>query len=69
MDRTSKQLALAGRKKPEIRLGMAISDFAACLDEQRRQQFYSMRATGSKHISGLDVIKVTEEINKDGSRW
>lgn len=27
-----------------------------------------MRTTGSKHVSGLDVIKVTEEINKDGTR-
>lgn len=68
MEHTSKQLVLSGSLKPEARLGFAISEFAQALDDDRRRQFQLTQATCSKHLSGLDVVRITEEINKDGSQ-
>lgn len=68
MDYTTKQLALNGRMKLEVRLGVAISDFAASLDEQRRQQFRLLRTASSKRLAGFDVIRITEDINRHGSQ-
>lgn len=67
MEHTSKQIALSGHIKLEVRLGVAISEFAQCLDEQQRQRFNVMRE-GSRYLSGADYIKVTEEINREGFR-
>lgn len=68
MELVSKQFALSGRLKPEARLGLAISEFAQSLDDERRKEFRRMQAAGSTQISGRDVIKVTEEINQEGAR-
>lgn len=64
MDHISKRLVLAGRMKPEVRLGVAISEFAKTLDDKQRQQFHRMQ-TSNKHLTGLDVVRATEEMNKD----
>lgn len=68
MEFVSKHLALSGRLKPEARLGVAISEFAQALDSKHKQEFRSMQTTENTQISGRDVIKVTEEINQEGSR-
>lgn len=68
MELVSKQFALNGRLKPEARLGLAISEFARSLDDERRQEFQSVQRTQDAHISGRDVIKMTEEINQEGAR-
>lgn len=68
MDRVSKQLSLSGKLKPEARLGLAISEFAQSLDDERRQEFQRMQTAKGSQISGWDVIRVTEEINQEGAR-
>ncbi|KAI0849004.1 hypothetical protein F5Y00DRAFT_261819 [Daldinia vernicosa] len=49
----SKALILAGRLKPDARLGLALSEFAAALDEESRKVFVKMRSSPS----GLGVIE------------
>lgn len=44
------------------------SEFAQALDEDRKSEFRRMQSASNNSLSGLDVIKVTEEINKDGER-
>lgn len=71
MENTAKQLvlgSLSGRLKPQVRLGVAISEFAQALDEGRKREFRRMQNASSNPLSGRDVIKLTEEINKDGER-
>lgn len=68
MERMSKQLILSGKLKPEVRLGIEISNFAQSLDDGRREEFRLMQTAKGTHLSGWDVIKVTEEINQEGSR-
>lgn len=68
MERMSKQLILSGKLKPEVRLGIEISNFAQSLDDERREEFRRMQTAKGIHLSGWDVIKVTEEINQEGSR-
>lgn len=68
MELVSKQLALTGRLKPEARLGIAISEFAQSLDTERRREFQCKQTAKDTQISGQDVIKVTEEINREGAR-
>lgn len=68
MELATKYFALNGRLKPEARLGLAISEFAQSLDSERRKKFQSLQAEESTQISGRDVIKVTEEINREGAR-
>lgn len=68
MDRVSKQLVLSGKLKPEARLGLEISKFAQSLDDERREEFRRMQSARGNQISGWDVIKVTEQINQEGSR-
>lgn len=68
MKNMSKQLVLSGRLKPQVRLGVAISEFAQALDKEHKHDFRRMQNASNTQISGLDVVKVTEEINKDGER-
>lgn len=68
MDRVSKQLVLSGKLKPEARLGLEISKFAQSLDDERRKEFRRMQSAKGNQLSGWDVIRVTEEINREGSR-
>lgn len=68
MKNTLKQLTLTGGLKLEARLGVAVSEFLQALDEDRRKGFRQMQATCRKQVSGLDVVRLTEEINKDGAR-
>lgn len=68
MDRLSKQLVLSGELKPEARLGLEISNFAQSLDDERRTEFRRMQTAKNNQLAGWDVIKVTEEINRDGAR-
>ncbi|KAK3328063.1 hypothetical protein B0T19DRAFT_182155 [Cercophora scortea] len=50
----------------QIRLVMAISEFAATLQSSQKAAFKTMRS--SKPPSAIDIIKLTEELNRDGSR-
>lgn len=68
MKNTSKQLVLGGQLKPEARLGLAISEFAQSLQGGRRDEFRLMQTVTNKPLSGQDVVRVTEEINRDGAR-
>jgi ankyrin repeat domain-containing protein 50 len=68
MELVSKQLVLSGRLKPEARLGLAISELAQSLNSDRRNEFRSMQTKQDAQISGLDIIKMTEEINQEGPR-
>ncbi|KUI54145.1 hypothetical protein VP1G_01639 [Cytospora mali] len=69
MEHTSKWLStLSGHLKPQVRLGLAISEFAQALDEDRKHDFRRMQDASNNQLSGADVIKVTEQINKDGER-
>ncbi|ROV98758.1 hypothetical protein VMCG_06727 [Cytospora schulzeri] len=68
MKNTSRQLVLSGRLKPQVRLGVAISEFAQALDEDRKSDFRQMQNASGNQLLASDVIKVTEEINKDGGR-
>lgn len=64
----SKALTLSGKLKPEARLGVALSEFAAALNERDRSRFTSMRAKSKKAPSADDVIRMTEELNREGAR-
>lgn len=68
MERMSKQLAVSGQLKAEVRLGLAISEFVEVLDSKRRREFRSMQTSQDAKISGRDIIKMTEEINQEGAR-
>lgn len=68
MELVSKQIALTGPLRPEARLGLAISEFAQSLDSDRKREFRRIQTWKSTHLSGHDVIKLTEEINQEGAR-
>ena len=68
MELVSKQLALNGQLKPEARLVLAITEFAGTLDSKRREEFRSMQNTQDAQLSCRDIIKMTEEINREGAR-
>ncbi|KAG8159843.1 hypothetical protein KVR01_010480 [Diaporthe batatas] len=70
MEALSKQLILStqsGRLKPDVRLGVAISEFAQSLGEDRKREFQKMQ-TSSTQLCGRDAIRVTEELNRDSER-
>lgn len=56
----------AARLKPEIRLAQAISEFGALLDGKHLATFKTFRTQTPLTTNG--VIRLTEEINRDGSR-
>ena len=62
----SKALAQAAKLKPEIRLAQAISEFATSLEGPHRTTFKALQTQAAP--KPVDVIKVTEEINRDGQR-
>ncbi|KAK2598550.1 hypothetical protein N8I77_011954 [Diaporthe amygdali] len=70
MERISKQLVLStqsGLLKPDVRLGVAVSEFAQTLDEDRKREFQKMQSAGTQ-LSGRDAICLTEELNQDSER-
>lgn len=70
MERVSRQLILStqsGRLKPDVRLGVAVSEFAQILDDDRKRDFQKMQTAGTQ-LSGRDAIRVTEELNRDSER-
>jgi hypothetical protein len=67
----SNSSAVTVAKRPEslpgeLRLTKAISDFGASLDEKHRVVFRNLQ--GLSAPTAHDVIRITEEINSDGSR-
>ncbi|KAI1394467.1 uncharacterized protein F4822DRAFT_439986 [Hypoxylon trugodes] len=60
----SQALIHAAKLKPEIRLAQAISDYGACLDAQQRVSFKNIQSSALP--KGIDVVKFTEELNRDG---
>lgn len=49
----SKALILAGRLKPDARLGLELSEFATALDEENRKTFVNMRSRCDKGYRGV----------------
>ncbi|KAM7212606.1 hypothetical protein V8F06_012027 [Rhypophila decipiens] len=65
----TKALTLSGRLKPEARLGVALSEFAEALEEKQKRRFLQMRVQSNKFApSAEDVIRMTEELNREGAR-
>lgn len=62
----SKALSQAARLKPEIRLAQALSQFSASLPEPRVREFKLLQTKSPP--DSHDIIRLTEEINRDGSR-
>jgi len=62
----SKALAQAAKLKAEVRLAQALSEFSACLDDKRRTTFKNWQSRSPP--TAADVIRLTEEINGEGSR-
>ncbi|KAK1749810.1 hypothetical protein QBC47DRAFT_465375 [Echria macrotheca] len=62
----SKAVGQAAKLKAEIRLAQALSEFCARLSEPRSREFKTLRATSPP--SPDDVVRLTEEVNRDGSR-
>jgi hypothetical protein len=62
----STAISQAAKLKPEIRLAQALSQFCADLDERRAREFKTLQ-TASPPCPD-DVIRLTEEINRDGVR-
>ena len=62
----SDALSQAAQLKPDIRLGLAISEFRTALGETDRQTFRSLEQLPGPNAS--DVVRLTEEINRRGSR-
>lgn len=56
----------AAKLKPEIRLAQAISEFDASLDGTHRATFKTYHSSSPPRPQ--DVIRITEEINRDGAR-
>lgn len=70
MEAISKQLVLStqsGRLKPDVRLGVAVSEFAQSLDDDRKREFHKMQTAGTQ-LCGRDAIRVTEELNRKSER-
>lgn len=66
MRRLSKQLALSGQLSPVARLGEAVSDFSNALNGKHKEEFSALRRSKNAPLSASDVIKVTEEVNREG---
>ncbi|KAK8104792.1 uncharacterized protein PG998_011825 [Apiospora kogelbergensis] len=64
----SKALVFAGPLKPEVKLGVALSEFSQALDEKYRQRFVALRGSSSEPLNPGEVIRVTEELNQEGAR-
>lgn len=62
----STAIAQAARLRPEIRLAQSISDFRTSLDALHQATFKTYHSSSPPIVQ--DVIRVTEEINYDGSR-
>ncbi|KAI1207980.1 uncharacterized protein F4807DRAFT_160965 [Annulohypoxylon truncatum] len=63
----SKALILAGKLKPEVRLGVILSEFSEALDDKHRKRFIALRAAPTAVPTAADVIRVTEELNRQGA--
>ncbi|KAK8067310.1 hypothetical protein PG997_014057 [Apiospora hydei] len=54
--------------KPEVKLGVAISEFSQALDESYRQRFAALRGGSPRVLNPAEVIRVTEELNREGAK-
>ena len=59
-------LSAAGQLKPEIRLAQAISEYEAILNDSQKAKFRTYRQNAPPDAA--DVIRLTAEIDRDGSR-
>lgn len=63
----SSAVGFAAKLKPEIRLAQAISEFGASLSTQnQRTRFKNLQSQSPPDPD--DIIRLTEEINRDGAR-
>ncbi|KAK8017840.1 hypothetical protein PG993_014166 [Apiospora rasikravindrae] len=54
--------------KPEVKLGIAISEFSQALDDTYRQRFVALRGGSPRVLDPTEVIRVTEELNREGAK-
>ena len=67
MENVSSAVGFTARLKPEIRLAQAISEFRASLQSKnQRARFKNLHSQSPP--SPDDIIRLTEEINRDGAR-
>ncbi|KAL0930471.1 NACHT domain-containing protein [Colletotrichum truncatum] len=68
MENLSTAVGTVGKLKPEIRLAQAISEFSVCLsgDKDRHAKFKNLQTR--RPPNALEVVQLTEEINRDGAR-
>ncbi|KAL2680451.1 hypothetical protein Neosp_008052 [[Neocosmospora] mangrovei] len=67
MNDLSSAVGLAAKLKPEIRLSQVISEFNASLDNKnQRARFKNLQSQSPPGPD--DIIRLTEEINRDGAR-
>ncbi|RFN45421.1 nacht domain-containing protein, partial [Fusarium flagelliforme] len=67
MQNVSSAVGFTARLKPEIRLAQAISEFSTCLqNKNQRARFKNLHSQSPP--SPDDIIRLTEEINRDGAR-
>jgi hypothetical protein len=64
--RSLKALSLAAPLEPEVRLAQAVSEFGAILSDPHKASFRALASRSPPSFA--DVIKLTEEVNLDGSR-
>ncbi|KAF6818533.1 NACHT domain-containing protein [Colletotrichum musicola] len=68
MENLSTAVGTVAKLKPEIRLAQAISEFSVCLsgDKDRHAKFKNLQTR--RPPNPLEVLQLTEEINRDGAR-
>ncbi|KAK7965813.1 uncharacterized protein PG986_000090 [Apiospora aurea] len=64
----AKVLVLAGSLKPEVKLGVALSEFSQVLDPKYRRRFEALRGGSPGLLNPAEVIQLTEELNQKGAR-
>lgn len=62
-------VTLSNTLSADLRLAQAVSEFAQALDDPTKQKFRLLQVDLAKTApSAADVIKLTEELNRDGSK-
>lgn len=64
----SRALSVISGLKPEVKLGVALSEFAQALDADSRARFSGLRNGVTASPTTGDVIKITEELNREGAK-
>lgn len=68
MENIALSISVAAKLSPEIRLAQAISEFYASLGDDRNRQARFKNLQTRRSPDSVQIIKLTEEINRDGAR-